>query len=795
MLENNVIAQLATVPNWVVWRYEKRDGGYAKPPYQIHENKIKRANIKDPTTWNDYESLKDIYKDYGMNGLGFCLDDSFNVVALDIDDCLDNNGSLNDIAHKVVDLLKIYWEISPSGKGLRGLFLWNSCPISSRKLSKLKVELYSKERYVTITGNMTDFSTDHLVAPSNRTLNQLCDLLGLKPAKKKSNPDKSTQQANFLSSANSCYTKMISSKHGGSYEALFAGEWEQLGYPSKSEARLALIQQLIYWSNQNEAMVRSLYRKSGLYDEKAERLEEDELGKAISSFVDYGGKQSKHRGGGWNRAQSLGNSPRVKGFVAPSVNGVELSKDDVDMLTNGFTTEDLGNAECFIAYSDKKFCYNKNIGWLYWTGTHWEREGAELTLRGAVADILRARQVAFIAKGIKGKDIPNKCTPNTSHIKNTIFILMSKLNSPRELFNSQDDKINCLNGVVSLRTGEIEPHKPEYGFTWVCQAKFNPQADMSAIHQHVRNTLVPENSHALLTGTTNYDRLLQYIQMALGYSISGETSDQCMFWLWGVRRAGKGTLMQTISTLFGKPMVANIHIKNLVGSRQSGNQNFDLARLYNARIVLASEPNDRDYLNADMIKVMTGDDGMTAAFKRQDNFEFLPKFKVWVQSNYPPNTQGNDDALWGRIKLIYAPNSYYGRENTQLKKQLLENLEGVLLWLVQGAIAWYRLHDMGKKLPSPQLVELWGKTAREDNDSVALWAKESLTPGDELKLMVSDAREHYNQWCNDMGYKPKYGRQFNKSMQSLGYGKPMSVRNRDRKVSKGWKGVGFLSNM
>ena len=173
---------------------------------------------------------------------------------------------------------------------------------------------------------------------------------------------------------------------------------------------------------------------------------------------------------------------------------------------------------------------------------------------------------------------------------------------------------------------------------------------------------------------------------------------------------------------------------------------------------------------------MTGQDPIRCCMKGKDHFEYVPVFKIWMASNYPVRANADDHALWQRVKVLHTPNTFAGREDTQLKNKLLStnNLQGVLTWLVEGAKIWYHFYDQGKKLPTPELVRNATDMARNDNDVLGLFIEERCTVWDKKtapppRVPVNAFAKAYTEWCTDNMYTPKMARALNEAMRRKGF--------------------------
>lgn len=148
--------ELRAIPRWVAWKAEVRGGGKpTKVPYRTDLPDTK-ASATDPDTWGTFEQAEAAYHDGDRTGIGLVLDGTDNLAGVDIDGCRDAaTGAIDPRALALLERLgAAYVEISPSGAGLRAFGY--SEPLetgASGTLDGLKVELYSKGRYLTLTGH------------------------------------------------------------------------------------------------------------------------------------------------------------------------------------------------------------------------------------------------------------------------------------------------------------------------------------------------------------------------------------------------------------------------------------------------------------------------------------------------------------------------------------------------------------------------------------------------------------------------------------------------------------------
>jgi Primase C terminal 1 (PriCT-1) len=151
--EFRVPDDLTELDQWVLWRGEKRNGQRTKVPYQVNG---KRADTTDPRTWATFEKALGAWRRNSKRyaGIGFVFSKEDNLVGIDLDDCLDEQGDLKDWARGIVERFSdTYMEISPSGSGLK-MWACGSLPsnLGGVKVGDGQVEMYNHSHYFTVTG-------------------------------------------------------------------------------------------------------------------------------------------------------------------------------------------------------------------------------------------------------------------------------------------------------------------------------------------------------------------------------------------------------------------------------------------------------------------------------------------------------------------------------------------------------------------------------------------------------------------------------------------------------------------
>jgi len=478
--------------------------------------------------------------------------------------------------------------------------------------------------------------------------------------------------------------------------------------------------------------------------------------------------------------QALAEAAKVEPPQAPAAGGEPGGSLSKFLYTASLSDE--GNAQCVNRLYAGQFLHNEAFGWLYWTGSHWTTEGAEAALdRAAVATLLSRIEAASQPETMEdGGKVRKFCLPNKGRVQGAEHMLSSLVVSHPNQFDNEPDLLNCANGVINLRTGQLIAHNPSQRFTYCSPVEYKPAADYSLWLGFLEAAVGTEQA--------------AYLQLAVGYTLSGHTREEVLFYLFGPPRAGKGLFTETLQAVLGSPLAKEVNFGTFTAQRTGDSQNFDLAPLKPCRLVAASESNSYERFNEAKLKALTGGNEVYAAFKHRDLFNYRPQFKIWLSSNQPANADPDDDAVWGRLRLIEFPHSHLGAEDKLLKERMRAPavLESVLAWAVAGAAKWYALGSQG--LSEPATSEALKKEQRESIDAVAMWLDECCLLADGQQApkgsftSSSTLYSNYEGWCKRSGVEPKKAKGLSVALIKKGY-KP----DRDNTGARGFRGLSLKS--
>lgn len=414
-----------------------------------------------------------------------------------------------------------------------------------------------------------------------------------------------------------------------------------------------------------------------------------------------------------------------------------------------------GHARCVNLLYQGKFAYSEVYRWMYYNGKCWQREDAESRVDRAIVRTLKMRRLFAVQADIEPLVKSTRCyASNIAGIKKQLSsMIVTSINN----FDNNPDLLNCNNGTLNLKTGELTPHSPSQLFTYVLDVDYIPEADYTEWIDFIKECV------------GNNQKLIDYLQMSLGYSITGHTNEEVFHYIFGPTRSGKGTFTETILKMLGRPLAIEADFSTFTADRTGDTQNFDLAPLKPSRFIAASESNKQIPINPAKIKQLTGGNHIRCAFKHGDHFTYRPCFKIWLSSNHPINADVDDNAVWSRVRVIEFPNSHFGKEDKGLKARLgnEKNLQGVLAWIVAGAMIWYN-EEHG--LPYPECVKVATEKQRESLDYIQLFIDEKLSIVDKTEFISSGTlHAEYTTWCEENGVKAKYQNKFTQALAQKGY--------------------------
>lgn len=430
-------------------------------------------------------------------------------------------------------------------------------------------------------------------------------------------------------------------------------------------------------------------------------------------------------------------NPRWGLLTFCAVSGLTLSAKG-DMTSMNFSRTDVGNAEMFVHLYGKYVRYDHdNKCWLLWAKHWWEEDSHKKIYELAIKSVrMRQEHSGQISSSAEMHEEIKHCSASLS--ANRLEAMLKLVSTMPGIatrtgdWNNSGYLLGVANGVVDLKTGVFSDGEPEQLITYHCHAKYDTEAAGERWHSFL---------HEVFAGDTE---LVRFIQKAVGYSLTGDTSEQCFFLLHGNGGNGKSTLLDAIKQALGD-YSATTPFSTFEQNSKSQIPN-DVADLVGSRMVTSSESNELDRFNEARIKCMTGGEAMKARRLYGDLFEFRPTFKVWFSVNFLPRIHDPSEGMWRRVRPIPFKVDFRNTPDRHLNDKLLEEKDAILKWAIDGCLLW---QQEGLQPTAAMLVEL--ADYRESNDTILEFINECCELRSDATAEMSSIWKTYQNWANEAG--------------------------------------------
>lgn len=403
----------------------------------------------------------------------------------------------------------------------------------------------------------------------------------------------------------------------------------------------------------------------------------------------------------------------------------------VSALEDGSSCTDRGLADMYTSLYPSTVIWTAGKGWGHWYDNSYWRFVDEQLIKGIISDFCDELRASVYHADIDREPWLKKLNGSTAVQNNVVNMLKATCaKQDSNLWNWRPEIIPVRNGCVNLWTGTLEGHSPSNYNTYVGDVAYDPDADSEYWADFIKGCL-----HRKGESETENKAIYEFFQMAMGYTITGMSSDERMFWIWGAPRSGKGTIFRTLGKLMGDTAI-NMAWSTLSAQRQGGDQGFDLVALESARLVTIDETPREQPLAGNVVKALTGGSPIRAAEKNKAFVEFEHAAKFWVTSNYAPVAPPEDEALWGsRLVIIPFETGHMHNPDTTLKAKMSrpDVLSGVLNWMIEGAKRWHsECYSQQRILAEPKSLVALREGIHSQQDELMMWLEMDAEYGDSI---------------------------------------------------------------
>jgi len=750
---------LKALPQWVVWRYAWVEGKerWTKVPYRADNLAIK-ASSTNPETWATFEQALATYQAGDVDGLGFVLTEVCGIVGIDLDHCRDpDTGAVDAWAVDIVQAIKSYTEVSPSGTGLR-LFAKGTLPGTGRKVGDR--EIYAFGRYLTLTGcHLQD--TPRTIEACQPAIDEVYQRYFptakppiVAPASNGAGPGRTDEEVLALARG---------SRNGGKFDRLWDGDLR--GYPSASEADLALCMILAFWTEKHAEQVDRLFRASALMRSKWDQRHGEQTygAKTITEALKW---QTEYYQPARQRTSSSTSADSTPAQDPPTGDHIHLT--------------DVGNGERLVRQFGEGLRYVTTWKkWLQWQENRWVLDpdgGVEWHVKQVISGLYAwaYAKIAELGATVGGDDAAQKqraaelekvqsClswalkSESGTHIDLAVRRARSnpQVRISHDALDTDPMLLQVINGTIDLRTGELRASRRSDLITKRAPVVYDPDAICPLWQASLQRTQGHQQN------IDRADRLITYLKRLVGWSLTADVTEQILLFLYGKGQNGKSVFLNTIRAMLGD--YAMQAPPSFLLSKDREQHPTELSDLFGKRFVCTIEVEKGKQFALALVKMLTGGEQVRARRMREDFWEFSPTWKIWLAANDKPRVTSQDKATWRRIKMIPFEVTIPDADvDPDLAQKLLGELPGILNWALEGCLEW---QEQG--LQEPQEVTDATEAYRVESNTLQQFTDECCLPHRDVKTQSSVLLNAYEIYTGE-SVSPF---EFSGMMQASGYKK------------------------
>lgn len=406
---------------------------------------------------------------------------------------------------------------------------------------------------------------------------------------------------------------------------------------------------------------------------------------------------------------------------------------------------DLGNAMRLAQRCRGKIAHVHGIGWMYYAAGRWQADRLHIVQQEAkevVRDILleaaQAKDSALRLNLTKWA----QTTQSAGKIEAMTRLAVGELAMLSEAFDRDPWLLNCANGTLDLRTGELRPHEAGDYLTRMAPVAFDPEAACPTFDAFLRRIFADDKA------------LIGWVMCFLGYCLTGDIRTQIMAVFYGGGANGKSTLLDLMAHVMGDYYGTAPETLLMKGKRDE--HPTEIADLQGRRLVVGSETEAGCRLKTQLVKRLTGDTRMKGRRMREDFYEFDRTHKLVLMSNNRPVIREDTEAMWRRIRLVpFNVTIPEAERDPMLLDKLKAEAPGVLNLLTLACRAW--IANGYTNPPCPAIEEATAHY-REESDPIGEFLDERCIMAPDASAVSGDIRRAYEEWCTERGEHPMSGK-------------------------------------
>ncbi len=392
---------------------------------------------------------------------------------------------------------------------------------------------------------------------------------------------------------------------------------------------------------------------------------------------------------------------------------------------------DIGNALHFAWLNRSRLLYCKEWKtWLIWDGKRWgaDRLGKVTNFAKEVTkDMFR---IAHEMDSMRARMFAST-TSNKPRLKAMIDLAESELPIGSCGLDADQWLLNCPNGTLNLKTGDLLEHDPNQRITKLCATAYDQDAQAPRWEKFL-SEVFPDDP-----------KVPEFLARWFGYCLTGSVREEMFPIFVGDGANGKSTMLTAILEATGNDYAIQANPDMLMESKKSSHPT-DKTDLCGIRLAMCAESESTQTLAAATIKALTGGDKIRARRMKENFWEFQPTHKLVLATNYTPIIKDSSHGIARRLAIVKFNQRFDGRNRDNgLKEKLRSEYAGILAWMVRGCMEWQQVG-----IRKPRAVELATNTYLREQDVVGRFFSERCSQQSIGKVHLKHLVEASRDWCS-----------------------------------------------
>jgi len=381
------------------------------------------------------------------------------------------------------------------------------------------------------------------------------------------------------------------------------------------------------------------------------------------------------------------------------------------------------------------------------------------------------KRIKAQAQGLLGKDArAGRKSEVVGYIEDATY---SDFEEPLKDRGGVPVSVNCQNGVVDWRTGQLQAHSPARFELIQIPVGYEPGAKCPTFE-------------AFLESTFPGDRDSQSLALEImGFCLIPYTRPEKAFLLVGGGSNGKGVYIDTLTALVGADNTSSVALQDLDESR------FKAAELHGRLLNTFADLPARPLKDAGTFKSLVTGDFITAEKKGRNPFKFRNFARLIFSCNALPLSLDRSKAFYRRLVILPFEQTFEEGGNRRLREELRAELPGILQKAL-GALQELSARDWVFTVPGSSKAAM--AEYQLSNDTVEAFCSDNITldPGGLYPIPKATFRERYEEFCREGGYQPMSDRRVKESLLRI-YPKVVEVRMGGRgEQRRSWVGIRWV---